>query len=99
MEGVVKPVKRSEWYEGVANNRHTPENHSIRHTNTYATLDDGTNVCLDEKEILQSFNRRKFSDKLIKDLESKLVGRSINYKDIDGECHLDGSLSEYLNGK
>ncbi len=96
MKGIVKHVNRTEWSTGASNIQSSSVYHNIRHTNTYAELEDGTKVDFDEKDVLQAYNRTNFSDKLVKEIELDLTGRSIDYIEVDGEYKLDGSISQYI---
>lgn len=97
MEGKVIDVERKEWYTGAQSIQNSSSEHNIRHTNTFAKLDNGDNVIINEGDILNTFNRTRFSDKIIKELKDKLLGENINYSEVDGDYQLDGSVSQYLN--
>lgn len=96
MEGKVENVERTEWFSGAQSIQNSSTYHNIRHTNTFATLENGDRVNLDERDILESYKREKFSENLICDLKNKLVGETISYKHLGDEYYLDGSISQYL---
>lgn len=99
MKGKVKQIKRSEWYVGNLAYQHSHDLHDIRMTCLFAESYDGYKVLLDEKDVLHYFDRQKFSDKLIEELNTLLHNKVVEFqKNGDGDYCLTGSISDYIVG-
>lgn len=70
MKGKVIQIKRSEWYVGNQAYQYSHDLHDIRMTCLFAETYEGYKILIDEKDVLQYFDRQKFSDKLIEELNT-----------------------------
>jgi hypothetical protein len=92
MRGKVKRVTRSVYgvhYGGTS--------YTERRTSVWAELYDGTDVQIDEDDILSYYDRERFSDRLVSMLNNDLHNEWIDYyEDDSGFYWLDGSIDDYI---
>ena len=93
MKGKVKQIKRSEWYVGNQAYQHSHDFHNIRLTCLYAETYEGHQVLIDEADVLRHYERQRFSENLIAELNAQFRGKRIEYeKNADGDFCLKGSI-------
>lgn len=93
MKGIIKRIMRSEWFVENSSDHYKHDSHPVRHTNTYAKLDDGSCVNIDEGDIRRCFGQQRITDKVIRTLNEKLGGQEVEYeKNEDG----DNILKDFL---
>ena len=96
MRGKVKNIKRSEWYVENLAYQHSHDLHDNRLTCLYAETYDGHQVLIDEADVLRYFERQRFSENLIAELNTHFRGKLIEYeKNADGDFYLKGSIINY----
>lgn len=96
MEGKVKYVRRSVWYQENTQDHWKSNVHPVRCTCTFAVLYNGDKVDIDEDDIRDYYNRKKINDELIEELSNELHNVWINYFEEYGDYCLDGVLSDYI---
>ena len=97
MRGKVKYVTRSIWYKENQSDHWRSDEHAVRYTNTYAVLYNGDEVCIDEDDIRDYYDRSRITRELVSELSDDLHNVWIEYyEDEDGDYCLDGELSDYI---
>ena len=72
VKGMVKHIKRSEWYVGNQAYQYNHDLHDNRLTCLYVETYEGHQILIDEKDLLNYFSRQRFSDSLISNLNTLL---------------------------